>query len=169
VKNAATVLKAIEILRKNGVELPDEAVQKGFAGAFIPARMEFFGGKVILDGGHNPGCARALAAVLAANAPGKNTVAVMGILADKDSGEVLAHLVPHISHLVAVTPENPRALPAEELAARAQALGTAAEIAADVETALEHALALQPEGLVAVCGSFYLAEAARPMLQKRFE
>lgn len=169
VKNAATVLKTIEVLRKNGVELPDEAVQKGFAGAFIPARMEFFGSKVILDGGHNPGCARALAAVLAANAPGKNTVAIMGILADKDSGEVLRYLAPHISHLVAVTPENPRALPAEELAARAAALGVAAETAETVEAALERALALQPEGLVAVCGSFYLAEEARPMLQKRFE
>ncbi len=169
VKNAATVLKAIEILRKNGVEIADSAVQSGFAAAFIPARMERFGENILLDGGHNPGCAQALADVLHQNFPGKKTVAVMGILADKDSMEVLRYLSSHVACLVALTPKNPRALPAEELAARAEELGIPAETASTVEEALERGLALCPAGgCVAVCGSFYLAEAARPLLQKRF-
>ena len=167
VKNAATVLKTICVLRKNGVDIADAAVQKGFAAAFIPARMEFFGQKVLLDGGHNPGCARALAAVLQQHCPG-GAVAVMGILADKDSAEVLRHLAGHMSHLVAVTPDNPRALPANELAAQARQLGVPAETAGSVKEALARALALQPDGPVAVCGSFYLAEQARPLLQKQF-
>ena len=55
--NAATVLATIEVLREKGWCLPDESVQKGFAAAHMPARMEYIEGHppVLLDGGHNPG------------------------------------------------------------------------------------------------------------------
>ncbi len=62
IQNTAVVLAVIEELRKKGWELPDSALQEGFATATVPARVEVLSldPLVILDGAHNPGGTKAL-------------------------------------------------------------------------------------------------------------
>ena len=63
-------------------EIPSEALAAGFSRAKLPARMEILSERplVLLDGGHNPGCAAALADVIKKHLEGKKLVAVMGMM-----------------------------------------------------------------------------------------
>ncbi len=64
--NAATVLNVVEALKERGWKIPPEAVKEGLKTVKWPARLELLGRKplFLLDGGHNPQCAEALAAAL---------------------------------------------------------------------------------------------------------
>ena len=121
-RNAATVLKTVEALRDRGVILPDEAVEHGLALTEWPARFEVLSRDplLILDGGHNPQCAEALAENIREYLTGETGRAgvtfLFGMLADKDYRRTLELLAPYGSAYICITPESPRALPAEKLA-----------------------------------------------------
>jgi len=147
------------VMTARALNLPDEAIAAGIAAAKIPARMEILSADplVILDGGHNPDCATALANALGQHLPGQKLTAICGMMADKDVAAYLQLLRPHIGRLVTVQPDNPRAISAEDLVAQARALGYD-----DVQPAqsLQEAIA-QAEYPLLICGSFYLAGDAR--------
>ncbi len=71
-QNAATALAVLEVLRERGWPISDQAVLEGMAHAVWPGRFECAGTHpaIIVDGGHNPQCAQAVAASLAAYFPG---------------------------------------------------------------------------------------------------
>ena len=149
-RNALTAVITARLLG-----LPDTAIAQGIAAARIPARMELLSREplVLLDGGHNPDCARALSNALQTQLPGQRLCAICGMMADKDTTEYLSILRPHIGQLITCTPANPRAIPAEELAARARALGYENTTpAASIKEALRAA-----EYPLLICGSFYFA------------
>lgn len=166
--NAVNALTALELLREKGYAIPDEALQKGFREASVPARMEILSDDplVLLDGGHNPGCAKALHEVLQKHVAGRRITAVIGIMADKDSGKFLEYLAPHFAKIVTVRPENPRALSAEALAETARRFCPDVTAAQSIGEALALSKVEKGEALV-LCGSFYLAaeirDAAREM------
>lgn len=169
VKNAVTALTALEVLRERGWKISQKAVQEGFAQARIPARMEILGRDplILLDGGHNPGCAAALREVLTHHLAGKKLVAVMGMMADKDSRTALSILAPLFSAVRTLCPDNPRSLSAQELAEKAAVWCRDSKPCFDRKQALEEAAALAGEdGAVIVCGSFFLAAEVRPLLLK---
>jgi dihydrofolate synthase/folylpolyglutamate synthase len=159
--NALTAVRAARALG-----LTDACIAAGIADARMPARLEVCAREplVLLDGGHNPDGARALAAALAEYLPGQRLSAVCGMMADKDAGEYLRILAPHLFCLVACAPPNPRAIPPKELAALARAAGIVNAEAADTpEEALQRAAGDFP---LLVCGSFYLAGHLRCSLIK---
>ena len=160
--NAATALTVVDILRERGVQISDDALQKGFSTAYIAARMERLSEKplVILDGGHNPGCAAALHEVLATHLSGRKITAVMGIMSDKDSMRYLARVAPQFSKIVTLAPHNPRALEAEALAEEARAFCADVTAASTIEEALALSRVEGDEVLV-ICGSFFLASEIR--------
>ncbi|MCL2532059.1 MAG: bifunctional folylpolyglutamate synthase/dihydrofolate synthase [Oscillospiraceae bacterium] len=153
-RNALTAVITARVLN-----LPDEAIVAGIAAARIPARMEILSAEplVILDGGHNPDCATALANALTQHLPGQKITAVCGMMADKDVAAYLQLLRPHVGRLITVRPDNPRAISADELAAQARALGY--DDVQPVES-LEAALQ-QAQHPLLICGSFYLAGDVR--------
>lgn len=161
--NAALAIEAAFALRRQGWNVPQEAVAQGVAGAQWPGRFELLAAEplVIVDGGHNPQGMEALAATLADVVPGVRPVMVVGLLADKDYPSMLEKLAPAGSAFVCVAPDNPRALDAnalrdELLRTRGVARGSTVEAAASFEEAAERALALaRSEGVVCCCGSLY--------------
>lgn len=170
VKNAVTALKVLEVLQSRGWPVTQEAVVRGFEKAFIPARMEVISQNplVLLDGGHNPGCAQALRDALEEFVP-QRKVAIMGVLADKDSRGELQVLGPLFDTIVTVTPQGHRALPAQQLAQVAREFCPKAIPAGSCREALAVAArAMKEEGALIVCGSFYLAGEIRDMLLEKF-
>lgn len=168
-KNAAVVLEIIRFLREQNFAISDEAVRDGFAKAFIPARMEVISRRplCLLDGGHNPGCAMVLRDALERFVPGRK-LAIVGMMADKDSGDALETVGPLFSKVIAVRPDNPRSLDAEALAGVAGRFCPEAVAAGSCQEALDWALAdLGSEDALIVCGSFYLAGEIRPLLLER--
>lgn len=142
--NAAVAIEAVGVLRERGWAISEASLKEGIAAARWPGRFEVVGTSplTIVDGGHNPQGAVALADSLAdgLGPTGRGSVVfAMGVLADKDYPAMVAAVAPWARALVAYAPSNPRALPADDLAACARDAGIEAEVAPDPAAALARA------------------------------
>ena len=165
--NAAMAIEIVGALRERGWEIPDEAIARGIAETRWPARFEVLDQPagmptVVIDGGHNPQGAGVLADSLRDVFPDKRPVFLVGILADKDYRSMLRAVVPLASAFVCVTPPNPRALDAADLARAIREtcgeLGARAtiEVAGDFDDAASAARKIAgSEGLICAFGSLY--------------
>jgi dihydrofolate synthase/folylpolyglutamate synthase len=144
-------LLAVAAARALGV--PESAIRAGLSAVQWPGRFHVIGTgpRLVLDGAHNPGGARALAASLAAYFPGERPTFVAGIYRDKDAPGILGVLAPLAGRLIATAPANPRAMPPGALAATARDHGVPAEIAPTVADALR--LASDPPRPAVVCAT----------------
>lgn len=163
VRNAAC---AIAALRALDLPLEDAALARGVADAAVPGRLQRFergGVEIIVDVGHNPQAAVALADWLRAQ-PKRRTLAVYAALADKDAAGVVTALSDTVDGwlLAGTLDAGPRGSDAGALAQRL--VGTAAAGGsrhADVTGALAAALAqAAPDGRVLAFGSFHAASEA---------
>ena len=121
-RNAALALEGVDVLRKNGYHIPEEAVHSGIEETVWEGRFQVLQrGKqdtpwIIIDGAHNPDAARRLMDSLLTFFPGRNYYYIFGIFADKDYPEVIRITAPSASHIFTVqTPGNRRALPSGKL------------------------------------------------------
>ena len=134
-------LTAIEALTCAGVTPAHIAM--GIERARIPARMELLPGDILLDGGHNPQCIQALVKNIQDYLPGRPLTILTGVLADKDYNCMYRNVEPYAKEFITITPGNPRALNAHDLAAYLSQFGkpvTACDQVADgVRLAVEHA------------------------------
>lgn len=165
--NAAMAIEIAGALRERGWEIPDEAIVRGIAETRWPARFEVLDQPagmptVVIDGGHNPQGAGVLADSLRDVFPDKRPVFLVGILADKDYRSMLRAVAPLASAFVCVTPPNPRALDAADLAEAicetCDELGVCAtvEVAGDFGDAASAARKIaDSEGLICAFGSLY--------------
>lgn len=163
-KNAAVVAEAIKILRAKGWELDQDDVEHGFYSAQWPARFELVCDEpqVIVDGGHNPQCARTVRDSLLHYFPGKHRVVLLGILADKDFREVIEILNEAADEYVCVSPNSDRALSAEELKNEIEKLGKSAVAAGSIEEGITAAIEKAGnDGMVCAVGSLYMAGDVR--------
>ena len=163
-RNAMTVLALVEVLRKQGYSLPEDAVRRGLAETVWPARLEW-AGNVLIDGAHNPQGVAALVDYVDANLADKRRVLLSGVLADKLQPEMLGQMVHIAREIVTVTPDTPRAMQAADYAAHLNACGGHAVPASTLAEGLNMALDLAGEdGVVIAAGSLYFAGALRTEL-----
>jgi dihydrofolate synthase/folylpolyglutamate synthase len=134
----------------------EAAIRAGLRGARWPGRFQIFRRDplVILDGAHNTAGARALAVSLAAYFPGRPITFVIGVMADKDAGGILAALRPLAARFILTAPANPRAAAPEALRPLLPA-ATRVDIARTPREALL-AASRDRDGLVCVAGSLSL-------------
>ena len=157
-RNAMTVLDTVDALRAQGRNISADAVAHGLAAARWPGRLELVHRRpdLIIDGGHNPQCAQALAASLRGLYGEKKLIFLIGVLADKDWQSMVGEVLPLAKAIVTVRPESDRAKDENELAAWVRAQGVPAEAHASIGEALDAALALAgPEDAVCAWGSLY--------------
>ncbi len=153
-RNASAAMCALDALRDR-LPLAMQDVRCGLAEVTLPARFQVLPGRpqVILDVAHNPEAARVLAENLALGAFAPETIAVCGVLRDKDLGGVLGELVPRITRWHLATLPGPRGASAEELAAHLA--GRDAECFASPAQAFAAALGRAGENdKIVVFGSF---------------
>ncbi|GAE54585.1 hypothetical protein XPR_1220, partial [Xanthomonas arboricola pv. pruni MAFF 301420] len=96
--NAAAAIAALQALP---VDLPDAAWAQGIANARVAGRLQrsdIDGVQVLLDVGHNPQAARALADALGAQAHTGRTHAIYAALADKDVLGVVEAVAAQVDH-----------------------------------------------------------------------
>jgi len=176
--NAAVALAAIEELRQQGWCISQDAVCEGLSRARLPGRIEVFPGQptVVLDTAHNPASARALSLTLAAMPRRGGRTLILAVSRDKDVEGIVHELVPAFDRVVATQyQENPRAVPAGDLANLVHAELVRAEqeetragrvgICATPRDAWGSVCrSAEPDELVCVAGSFYLAAELRPVI-----
>ncbi|WP_337173360.1 Mur ligase family protein [Paludisphaera sp.] len=172
--NMAVALAGLDALAEVDPSLavsPADAA-RGFAGLSWPARVEVMGTRpwLVVDGAHNVASAAALAETLRAHFPDVPRALVFGTTREKDLPGQLRELLPLFRDRVATQYlHNPRAVPAGEVAAAAEAIdGRPVVVAGDPAEALATARRLAgPGGLVCVTGSLFLAAEARAVVSGR--
>ena len=167
--NAAASIAALHALPGNEswqqAEVFADIAAKGLRRVRIAARLQSLGGdpELIVDVGHNPQAARALAQWLD-RSPGGRVHAVYGALADKDVDGVIAALGDRIAHwhVAGLDRDTPRGLSADTVADRVRAVLPDARVDryAGVGAALAAARSIaQPSERVLAFGSFFVASA----------
>lgn len=153
--NAATVLAAIDVLRKHGFEISETAVKDGLSSAVWQARFEKIADEpvVLYDGGHNPQGVRAAVESVRAYFGDKKIDLLVGILADKAHGEMAEELAKIADRVICIAPPSPRALPAEALAEEFCEAGANARAANSIKEGVKIALSYKKP--VLVIGSLY--------------
>lgn len=117
-RNAAVVLTAVNVLRDEGLVIPESAVRKGLATVTWPGRFELLSAHppIIFDGAHNAqGVAAAVDSIR--RYFGNQRVYVMtGVLQDKDYHTIARAIATVAERAFVLTPDNPRALAGEDYA-----------------------------------------------------
>jgi dihydrofolate synthase/folylpolyglutamate synthase len=161
-RNASTALAAVESLGL-GDRLDNEVASKALRDVKLAGRFHSVPGPVewILDVAHNEPAARVFADHLAARPSSGRTIAVVGILGDKDSEAIGRLMHPLIDRWIVCTVHEPRGLPAEELARRMKLDAARVQLASSAEEGFAAARALAvPGDRVAVFGGFNIVGSA---------
>lgn len=156
-RNAATVIDAVELLREKGVEISDEALRTGLRETVWPARFELLREEppLFVDGGHNPHGVRGTVETYQRLFPDQKAKIIMGMMRDKDVLQSIELLLPIAKEFYTVTPNNDRAMPSEELAELIRTCGATATSFSSVADAIETAARGSDPSLAV--GSLYMA------------
>jgi dihydrofolate synthase/folylpolyglutamate synthase len=124
--NASTALCAADALRDR-IPLSMGAVRAALVGIEWPGRFQVLPGRpvTVLDVAHNPQAAHAFADNLGGMGFHPRTIAVFGIMSDKDIDAVIAPLIPRVDRWEVATLPPPRGSSAEALRQRLQDAGVA--------------------------------------------
>jgi dihydrofolate synthase/folylpolyglutamate synthase len=164
--NLPGVLATLDELRAQGFAISEAALRQGLRDVTrltgLRGRWSILGQHplVVADTGHNEAGLRLVLAQLA-RVPHRQLHFVIGVVNDKDITKVLA-LLPREATYYFCQADIPRALPADELAALAQATGLTGQVYGPVAVAVAAArAAVAPDDVVFIGGStFVVAEVA---------
>ncbi len=176
-RNAGVALAIIDALAASGgpvVSLADQ--RRGLSEVVCDARTERFDLRptVLLDAAHNTDSIAALCDVIRRRRGSQPVAIVFGTSHDKDAAAQLFQLIEATEHLILTRfHENPRWRDPAEMAAIVE--GYVANHPANQRVTVEQKTlptealqraqqAVGPDGLVVVCGSFFLAAELRPLL-----
>lgn len=157
-ENATTAYNTLKLL---GVE--EKTILQGLKNAFIPARMEQIANGVYIDGAHNPDGAVALSKQI-----NKNSVLIMGMMADKDTDFVIKILTKNAKMVITVTVLNQLRTEKADVLAQKASKYTKAVSAKNYTQALNLAKANSNGSDIVICGSLYLASEIREKAKKFF-
>ena len=163
-KNCAVVLTVMDVLRQQGFTITEDHIRRGLSSVSWPGRFELLRKDplFLVDGGHNPQCIEALADNIRDYLRGRPLTVLTGVMADKDYNCMYCNIAPFVREFVTVTPDSPRALPAEGLRDYLSRFGKPVFPAGSVREGV--ALAIEkagPEGVVLAYGSLYMVGEIR--------
>ena len=170
-RNASASLAALDVLRER-LPVAMHDVRRGLAEVALPGRFQVLPGRpqIVLDVAHNPEAAAVLAENLATSGYARETIAVFGMLRDKDVAGVVRALAKTITRWHLATLAGPRGTAAEELAPIAREAGAAGSLSLheDIADALRAAQGEAAENdKIVVFGSFLTVAAAMAQLGPR--
>jgi len=157
--NAANVVTAVDVLRRRGLDISDEALTEGLAEAKWKGRFELLSSDPVFisDGSHNPeGIAAAVDCVKTLF--GEKVILLSGVMKDKDYPDMARELSEIACYAVTLKPDNPRALDAELYAEEFRRNGVKAEGYGTVDEAVKRVVDLSQslKKPVVSLGSLYM-------------
>lgn len=165
--NALNALNALEILKQKGWNITPEAVQKGLATVAFTGRFEILNRQpvILIDGGHNIDGITAFTNNIKMYFADKKVVLFYGMLSDKQVDESLDLLTSIAKKIYTLTPEDDRAVPAQEMAKHIKDKynidATALDDFADIAKYLDLS---QKDEVYAFTGSLYMIGEARTVI-----
>ncbi|MGQ4533602.1 bifunctional folylpolyglutamate synthase/dihydrofolate synthase [Dermabacteraceae bacterium P13115] len=175
-ENALLAVAACEAFLTGGqAPLDGDLLAAALAAVTSPGRAEVVrqAPTIVVDAAHNPAGAEALVEAVRENFRFTHTVGIVGVLADKDSAEILAILEPLLDEVVVTRSSSPRAVPADELADLARDIfedPDRVHEAPRLDDAIQLAVDLAERrddlfGGVVACGSVTVAAEVRALLK----
>ena len=168
VENAALAVTAVTGLQSHGFSVDADAVHRGLRNARLPLRLEILrrAPLVIVDAAHNDASMEAVRETIR-GLPASRKTLVFASSKDKETARILEIAAPAFDRiLVTQYLSNPRAVPPDELLALARQFSSRETIlaASPLEAWQRIQVDAQPQDLVCVTGSFFLAAEFRDLL-----
>ena len=158
--NAAVVLECIDVLKENGYEINEEAVEKGLSTVIHKARFEMLSKepKIIFDGGHNENAIKNLKNTINMYYPDKRKVYILSTLKTKDYKTVIKLLTEDTNGVFYFTTGNDkeRYVAGEELCKEAQKYLNNNIYVESLEDAIKIAKEKYKDDIIMIIGSFYV-------------
>lgn len=157
-RNGALALAAIERLEQKGYEVTSQNIREGLEKSIWPGRMQVVANNptIILDGAHNPSAMKALADSIKAGLRFRQIILVIGVMEDKEIGQILRRIVPISDYIIYTRPVYYRAASPETIMAEGARLGKPGEIVPLLTEAIEKAREIaDPRDLIVICGSLF--------------
>ncbi len=161
-------LTAIAALDAAGAGLGD--IRRGLASTNWPGRLEMFPGhpSFLIDSAHNPAGARVLARFAGDHLSGRRIILIYGSSRDKAVDEVAGLLLPLARRVIVTRSQTARSVSPEVLLTiidhHHEDIRLAPSVAEAMQVAKERA---QPDDIVLIAGSIFLAGEAREILTGR--
>jgi dihydrofolate synthase/folylpolyglutamate synthase len=169
VDNAGNAIAAIRLL--DDTRVSEAHIEQGLRSVVWPARMQKLGpgtltnlipkdAELWLDGGHNPAAGRVIARAFSDinDRFSRPLVLIWGMLNTKDAGSFIEPFAGLAQRVVTIAiPDEPNAVPADQLAEIARGRNLSAETATSLTKALGQASLTTPAPRILICGSLYLA------------
>ncbi len=159
-RNAANVICALDILKKEGLSITEEALRKGLEKTVWHARFERISEDplVIFDGAHNPEGIECAVNSIKHYFGSDKVLVLSGVMKDKDYSYIAGKLSEVAECVFTITPDNPRALDAKSYAEVFASMGIEARSFDGVKEALSSAVKTAKDRQKAlVClGSLYM-------------
>ncbi|MBQ9155158.1 MAG: bifunctional folylpolyglutamate synthase/dihydrofolate synthase [Eubacterium sp.] len=165
--NASLAIMAVDALRAEGLDISEDTLKKGLARTSWKGRLEVVHKEplLLIDGAHNPGGVESLARSLIDLFPGRKLTFITGVLKDKDYPAMLDQMIPLAKQFYTVTPNSPRALPANVLADEICRRGCPAESFRTVKEALDKSLDKAADEVICAFGSLYFIGEVRGLIR----
>ena len=169
VDNAGNAIAAIRLL--DDARVSEAHIEQGLKSVSWPARMQKLGAGALtnlipkdaelwLDGGHNPAAGRVIARAFSDinDRHSRPLVLIWGMLNTKDAGSFIEPFAGLAQRVVTIAiPDEPNAIPADQLAEIARGRNLSSETATSLAKALGQASLITPAPRILICGSLYLA------------
>ncbi len=157
--NAAVAIDACEALINKGYKIANTNIGNGIANTAWPGRLEIINTQplVLIDGAHNLEGGQALNAALERYFSHMEKVFIVGFLRDKDYKHIMELLAGKARLIITVTPDNPRAVPSDELAEELNKYSRHVKDGITLENGLKLALDnMGSNSMVCAFGSLYM-------------
>ena len=141
-----------------GYKVSREDIYGGLAETVWVGRFTKIGDnpRIIIDGAHNEAAAKRLAETLGNYFTNTPIIYIMGVLRDKEYNKILDYMLPYAKEVLTITPNNPRALSAGELADVITSRGVRATVMGSVKEALKEAIKKsEKDSIILSFGSLY--------------
>ena len=166
--NAATAVACIERIRKEGYTVPRTSIYDGLREVRWPGRMQVVGWSpvILLDGAHSPTSAEALCKAIREIFRYRRLILVVGLMRDKDLQAIGQVLCPFAAEIITTQAfDNPRVIPAEEIAQAWSETGADSHVRPNVCEAISLAQSIAtPSDLICIAGSIYIVGEAMKVL-----
>ena len=171
-RNASVVLNAVEILRKQGLNISDEAIYNGLSYAKWQGRFEILlrDPLMIFDGAHNPQGIRSAVESIKKYFGNEKVYLLTGVLRDKDYTAIAKDLSTVASRAFTLTPDSPRALNSVEYAETLNRSGIEATAYESLAEALKHAVseAKKDKKPLLCLGSLYVYSSLMDIIENDY-
>ena len=166
--NAATAVASIERIRQEEYRVPRTSIYDGLREVRWPGRMQVVGRSpvILLDGAHSPTSAEALCKAIREIFRYRRLILVVGLMRDKDLQAIGQVLCPFAAEIITTQAfDNPRVIPAEEIAQAWLETGANFHVCPSVREAIPLAQSIaMPSDLICIAGSIYIVGEAMKVL-----